>query len=150
MFTLCLLNFVLQVSFLFCICMVVLSFLHCCDGFIVCAFVQAKRDPYRFRFTIEMFFVSPNIDHLCLQYGWNLFTSLSLIFGVHYHAILLFDGLTRFCVMRILQPCVLKKGCSKKGFKRPINRPLKYFRPKIEKNLKKAVGLLGQAVNSLK
>lgn len=25
---------------------------------------QAKRDPYRFRFPIEMRFVDPNIDHL--------------------------------------------------------------------------------------
>jgi len=40
--------------------------------------------------------------------------------------------------------------CSKKRFKRPINRPLKCFRPETEQNLKKAVGLLGQAINSLK
>jgi len=38
----------------------------------------------------------------------------------------------------------------KKRFKRPINRPLKYFRPETEQNLKKTVGLLGQAINSLK
>jgi hypothetical protein len=27
-------------------------------------FLQAKRDPYRFRFPLEMRFVYPNIDHL--------------------------------------------------------------------------------------
>lgn len=26
--------------------------------------LQAKRDPYRFRFPIEMRFVDPNVDHL--------------------------------------------------------------------------------------
>ena len=26
--------------------------------------MQAKRDPYRFRFPIEMRFVDPNIDHM--------------------------------------------------------------------------------------
>ena len=30
----------------------------------IISLVQAKRDPYRFRFPIEMRFVNPNIDHL--------------------------------------------------------------------------------------
>lgn len=32
--------------------------------FIYLFFLQAKRDPYRFRFPIELRFVDPNIDHL--------------------------------------------------------------------------------------
>jgi len=36
--------------------------------------------------------------------------------------------------------------CSKKRFKRPINHPLKCFRPETEQNLKKMVGLLGKAI----
>lgn len=35
----------------------------CLTGFFLIPF-QAKRDPYRFRFPIEMRFVDPNIDHL--------------------------------------------------------------------------------------
>lgn len=41
---------------------------------------QAKRDPYRFRFPIEMRFVDPNIDHLMyviLQYILQLCSTLS-------------------------------------------------------------------------
>lgn len=39
-----------------------IAFVGLTDRFFI--FPQAKRDPYRFRFPIEMRFVEPNIDHL--------------------------------------------------------------------------------------
>ena len=49
---------------------------------------------------------------------------------------------------QMMMHCV--NHCSKKRFKRPINRPLKCFRSETEQNLKKAIGLLNQVINSLK
>lgn len=43
------------------------------------ALLQAKRDPYRFRFPIEMRFVYPNIDHL--MYVLSIIISLYLKFA---------------------------------------------------------------------
>lgn len=43
-----------------------------CSHFVL----QAKRDPYRFRFPIELRFVDPNVDHLMYDYVFLVFNVL--------------------------------------------------------------------------
>lgn len=41
--------------------------------------LQAKRDPYRFRFPIELRLVDPNVDHLMYDYLCVFYIQLSVI-----------------------------------------------------------------------
>lgn len=54
------------------------------NSFTICSLIyifvlQAKRDPYRFRFPIELRFVDPNIDHLMYDYLCVFDIQLSVI-----------------------------------------------------------------------
>jgi hypothetical protein len=63
--------------------------------------LQAKRDPYRFRFPIEMRFVQPNIDHLMFV--------LHLLFYVLEESLNLCSNCS-FCLMLMRAFCWIHLG----------------------------------------
>ncbi|KAF9601706.1 hypothetical protein IFM89_022235 [Coptis chinensis] len=63
---------------------------HIKVGMHVIVEILAKRDPYRFRFPIEMRFVSPNIDHLMYNYQ-SLVADFGFVLLLQHHSFNRFD-----------------------------------------------------------